>query len=89
MAVAAGRMSTWLQKILFFATGHVARTRPAPWFFPLQVSSFPQPTMSAIFAATRASLRNTRAPTMMLRRSLHIENTPETVRIHSFFGLCI
>ncbi|WFD15009.1 hypothetical protein MARU1_001020 [Malassezia arunalokei] len=35
--------------------------------------------MSAIFAATRASLRNTRAPTMMLRRSLHIENTTETV----------
>lgn len=44
--------------------------------------------MSAIFAATRASLRNTRAPTMMLRRSLHIENTPETVRIHSFFLEC-
>lgn len=36
--------------------------------------------MSAILAATRASLRNTRAPTMMLRRSLHIENTSETVR---------
>lgn len=60
--------------------GHVVRIRPAPWFFPLQLGLYLQPTMSAILAATRASLRNTRAPTMMLRRSLHIENTSETVR---------
>lgn len=37
--------------------------------------------MSAILAASRASFRATRAPAMMMRRSMHIENTVETVRM--------
>ncbi|KOS14762.1 ethanolamine transporter [Malassezia pachydermatis] len=41
--------------------------------------------MSMIFAASRASLRAAQAPSMALRRSLHIENTVENVRsyVHS------
>ncbi|KAL4400893.1 mitochondrial respiratory chain complex IV protein [Malassezia pachydermatis] len=35
--------------------------------------------MSMIFAASRASLRAAQAPSMALRRSLHIENTVENV----------
>lgn len=40
---------------------------------------FPSSTMSALLAASRTSLRASKAPMMALRRSVHIENTVDNV----------
>lgn len=51
------------------------------------LSPFSTINMSMIFAASRASLRAAQAPSMALRRSLHIENTVENVRIRCHTNL--